>query len=214
MFKLLKSESSYFIILLSVLSVLPIAFAVYSSLNIELTENPNTPFINKYFWSIFIGLGTYSIYFIIWGIREKEKRDRLHVLIPRTLKSVSFSRWLFGSLPLIYILLCLILLYEIHSQSQKILIIRILAQLGLFFMFLAPYELIHYVDRNMSQKYLKYNYHIKVLSALVLVLILLAIIYLATIFLKELYAELLFNISGITVFALSNYLYSRRKIFT
>ncbi len=101
MYKLFKSEIEYFILPVIIVVMLPLSFT-FSALN-DLKVFTEIYFLKKYFWSTVIGLGIYGLVFIVWSIKKKELRERVHALIPMSVKSISISRWLFGIIPFVLV---------------------------------------------------------------------------------------------------------------
>ncbi len=96
----------------------------------------NMEFINKYFWSLVIGLGSY---FLIYGMhvnKYKEKHDRVLAYLPVPLKNRAIYKFAFGIFPIVSIVFFLEFLRTILPDSLNTTITRIDAQLSLLFIFL------------------------------------------------------------------------------
>jgi uncharacterized membrane protein YqjE len=101
MITLIKTEVKYFGLQLVLILLLLLAFTAFSLNDIKIFVQ--IYFLKTYFWSAIIGLGVYGLVFIIWSIRKKEMRERVHALIPMSVKSISISRWLFGIIPFVLV---------------------------------------------------------------------------------------------------------------
>ncbi|MFC2084519.1 hypothetical protein ACFLS9_05635 [Bacteroidota bacterium] len=93
-------------------------------------------FLKRYFWPMIVGLGIYFSIYIIWTIRFKEGRDRLHNILPIKLHYIALIRFVFGILPVIIVFVYLELSRLFIPEEWHIFIERINGQLGLFFIFL------------------------------------------------------------------------------
>lgn len=211
MMNLLKSEIMYFKIPLGIIVLLPLIFAVYAFSNIILFND--IYFLGKYFWSMFVGLGVYAFVFIIWVLREKEQRDRMHYLIPIPIRRISISRWFFGAGPIILVVLFLEVINTFLPIEQTVFADRILIQLGLLFIFLASFEVVMYLDKNLSGRLIDKIGWIKIGAALILTAISLGIIALVTAYLEDGTAKYIFIGLSIVIFTFSSVLHSKRKKF-
>ena len=135
MCKLLKSELTYNRYLLIALLSLPIIYTFFLAVDVAPFESNR--FLGKYFWSGFIGLGTYLLIYVMWVQRIKENRDRLHSIIPVSIKQNARSRTLLGLLPFTVIVLYTLLIHFLVLTDQSDQTKRIFAQLGFMFIFLA-----------------------------------------------------------------------------
>lgn len=77
-------------------------------------------FVDKYFWSITIGLGSYLLLYGLQANRLKEERDRLHHSLPVKLRYLAASRYTFGILPVILIAIYLKLLVYILPADWEV----------------------------------------------------------------------------------------------
>lgn len=163
MFKLAKSEISYFIWIYISIGIMLICFALFSVWDIKLFENSR--FLSRYFWSAIIGLGCYAVVFAIWTARRKENRDRQIMLLPLTVNHVSRARLLFGLSPFLMIFIFLMVFRLFASSEWKTFIDRINAQTGLFFILLSAIALIF----SLNNKWLNDKLFIK-LSKVIFIL--------------------------------------------
>lgn len=108
-------------------------------------------FIDKYFWSITIGLGSYLLIYGMQANRLKEERDRLHNSLPIKLNYNSSSKFLFGISPIIFIAVYLKLLVFIFPADWLVFINRVYAQLGLFFIFLGALSILYEIVKFNSK---------------------------------------------------------------
>ena len=139
MLKILKAEIEYFKILVGIIVLLPIIFSVFAITN-TLGFN-KTNFLDKFFWAILVGLGTYFFVFILWTIRKKEARERLHAVLPLGLFKISIVRWLLGISPFLATWIYLEISRVFISANYLIYIDGIIAQLGLLFIFIVSFDI-------------------------------------------------------------------------
>lgn len=137
---ILKTEIKYFQILLGMIVSLTLLFASFAILNIK--NLFDIEFFNRYIWSIYIGLGTYSLVFAIWFTRFKESRDRVHNSLPITIFKQSVTRWLFGVSPFLFTWVALEVLRFILPSNFNQYINGIVAQLGMLFIFIVMFDII------------------------------------------------------------------------
>ena len=140
MYRLLKSEIEYFIIPLIIVAIIPLCFTL-AALN-DLKAFTEIYFLKKYFWASVIGLGIYGLVFMVWSIKKKELRERVHALIPLSVKSISISRWLFGIIPFVLVGFYIELNRGVLPSEQIVFISRINGQLGIMFIALVGIDLI------------------------------------------------------------------------
>ena len=175
MWELIKAEIEYFKIPLMAIVILPLSFTIFAMADIHLFHQ--TYFLKKYFWSMVLGVGTYAFVLIIWTIRKKEMRDRLHSSLPVSLNQTAIIRWLFGIAPFILTWIYIEMLRNVIPVAQTIFMNRINAQIGLMFIFLTSFDVIINADNS-----LVYRRYVKLfLIILVLIFLSLGVIYLVTI---------------------------------
>lgn len=215
MYKLLKSEIQYFKISLAIIVLLPLAFTVSALSNILLFEN--IYFLRKYFWSMIIGVGTYVLVFIIWSMRKKEMREREHALLPITLNSISFFRWIFGIAPFVLIGLYIELLRSVLPSQQLIFIDRINGQLGMMFIALVAVDLV--INAWIAIESKRYDKRVIYSFILIVALIILSfgVIYSVSVsIIKPLGfggEEVIFFIWGIIISVFDVIVFTKRKLF-
>jgi hypothetical protein len=114
---------------------IPLAlFTILGLANVNM--NLTVEFLNKYFWPLTIGLGSY---FLIYGMhvnKNKERHDRILATLPLDIKFRTTYKFVFGVLPIVLIILYLELLRTILPAETHRTITRIDAQLSLLFIFL------------------------------------------------------------------------------
>lgn len=137
---ILKAEIKYFQILLGMMISLILLFAVFAVLNIN--NFFDLEFFNRYIWSIYVGLGTYSLVFAIWFTRFKESRDRVHNSLPITIFNQSVTRWFFGVSPFLFTWITLEVLRFILPINFDQYINGIVAQLGMLFIFIVMFDIL------------------------------------------------------------------------
>ncbi len=140
MYRLLKTEINYFKLHLSVIVLVSLIFTICALNNIKLF--PQIYFLEKYFWSVIVGLGIYALVFMIWSMRKKEMRERQHALLPISINKLTFTRWLFGVSPFILVGFYIEMLRSILPSQQLIYIERINGQLGMMFIALVGFDLV------------------------------------------------------------------------
>lgn len=215
MLTILKYEIKYFWLLISVLFLLPIIFTIVGLQDLKFFTE--VYFLKKYFWSVLIGLGIYGLVFMIWSVRKKEFRERVHAQIPVKLKYRSFTRWIFGVAPFLTVGIYIELLHGILPADQKIFISRINGQLGMMFVALAAFDLL----LNSWYAFESIRYHKRILYSLLVALALLtfsiAVIYaVTTSFIKPLGfggEELIFFLWGFILSIIGSLIFNHRKSF-
>lgn len=212
MFALLISEVKYFRFLLALILLFPVVFTFSTLSNAILFEN--VYFMEKYFWSTLIGLGTYGLLFTIWTVKLKERRSRIYLLLPKSKIILSLTRWLFGITPLIFLLMYLYILKYFIPYEQTIQITRTTAQLGLLIIFLASFDFIINFESSLFFSVAGNRWMVLISVVLILILLSIGVIFLVTKFSIEGLAELLFNTWGIFIFTISTVLYYNRTTFS
>ena len=215
MYKLLKNEIEYFIIPISVIVILPLSFT-FATLS-ELQVFSEIYFLKKYFWSTLIGLGIYGLVFIIWSIRKKEMRERVHALIPMSVKSISIGRWIFGIAPYVLVGFYIELLRGVLPSEHLVFISRINGQLGMMFISLVGIDLIINSWYALgSKRYDKRIVYI-VLITIVVTLLSFGVVYSVTTaifkpisFFSE---EIYFFLWGIILSVIDAIIFTKRKIY-
>ncbi|NOX17506.1 MAG: hypothetical protein GXO87_04390 [Chlorobi bacterium] len=139
MLKILMAEIKYFKLPLLVIFALPLIFTVAALNDILLFEQ--VYFLKKYFWSVFVGLGTYALIIIIWSLRKKEIRERVHAALPVSVGKLAVGRWIFAVSPFLIVGFYVELLRCFIPVRQIIFIDRINGQLGMLFLALAAVDL-------------------------------------------------------------------------
>jgi len=211
MLKILKAEINYFMIPLIAIALLPLSFTIFTAADIHAFLGFN--FFEKYFWSLIFGFGTYGFVFIIWTLRKKEVRDRLHSTLPVSLNQTAIIRWLFGIAPFILIWIYLELLRNVIPEDQTIFINRINAQMGLMFIALASFDFIINSDNSITNgRYIKI-----LLISLALIFSSLGVIFLVTISVIPRFpfggGEFYFTFWGLVISVISMLIFTNRKSF-
>ena len=140
MLKLLKAEIAYYKYFFIGILLLPTMFLI-SAMN-EIIPFTDVYFLNKYLWSMIVGMGTYILVYSIWALRKKESRERLIIMVPLSISNLSIARWLFGIAPFVIVGLFIGQLINILPEQQLIFIARINGQLGMMFMFVVAVDLV------------------------------------------------------------------------
>jgi hypothetical protein len=135
MLRIIKTEMDYFKVPLAAILVLLMFFTLFAFNDIQVLSKND--FFKKYFWSMIIGLGSYGIVFLLWMQRVKEKHERIMALLPISLKTKKWSRWIFAVLPLTTAFIYIQLLHPFLPENWKIHVARISAQIGFLSMALA-----------------------------------------------------------------------------
>jgi hypothetical protein len=132
--KLLMNDIRYYWFVFTMMSIPLIIFTILGLMDVQV--NMTVEFLNKYFWPLTIGLGSY---FLIYGMhvnKYKEKHDRLHSYLPIHIKTRAIHKFVFGVLPIIMIVTCLEILRYVLPVENLETIRRIDAQLSFLFIFL------------------------------------------------------------------------------
>jgi len=215
MFTLLKSEIKYFRLPLIAIVMLPLFFTVIALNDIKLFSQ--IYFLKKYFWSAVIGLGTYGFVFMIWSMRKKELRERVHALIPISINKLSVIRWLFGISPFILVGLYIELLRAILPPQQLIFIDRINGQLGMMFVALVAVDLVMNAWIALqSKRYDKRLVYTFLLSFALIVLSFGVIYSVSTSIIKPFGfggEEIFFFIWGLIISVIDAIIFTKRKLF-
>jgi hypothetical protein len=130
MWQVIKYElkyNSYYIILLTILFF---TYTILSILDFQLTNKRE---FEIDYWGGIYSLIVYIFLFSVWGTRIKEKRIRLHSLLPITQSKNSLSRFWFAGMPFIVILFYLIIVNLIivtnwHAETGSM-----IGQIGIAF---------------------------------------------------------------------------------
>lgn len=179
MWRLIKAEIGYnkYLIILSIL--FPLIFTIYSTLNVKVFQH--VYFLRKYSWTIIVGFGLYFVIYAIWTMRIKEKRDRMHSIIPLKIKQISTVRYIFGVIPILVTVIYLQILRLFISVDWQTFVHRISVQLAMFFVFLISMLITRDLWNSFSQKNVRNRRLICGSTITSILLFSVLIIYLATI---------------------------------
>ena len=215
MFKLLKSEIEYFILLVLLIILLPLCFTVFAINDVQAFSQ--IYFFKKYFWSVLVGLGIYALVFIIWTLRKKELRERKHALIPLATKKISISRWLCGISPFILVGLYIELHHYFLPTGQQIFIDRINGQLGLIFIALIAVDLVINFWIALERKRYAKRIIISVMLVITLTALSVGVIYAVSTSIIKPFGfggeEIFFFIWGIIISIVDAIVFTKRKSF-
>ena len=103
----------------------------------------NLSFVDRYFWSITIGIGAYMLIYGMNMNRVKEQRDRAITLLPVSLKARTVSKLIAGILPVLLIWCYLEILKHTMRNDWVVFVERVNAQLGLFFILLGTISILY-----------------------------------------------------------------------
>lgn len=173
MWKILKMEIDYNKVQLTSVVLLPVLFGLFCLTGTLLMEQEN--FFTKYFWSMFVGLGTYFLIFAVWSRWKKEQRERFQRILPVSSKNISVFRFIFGISPVLLIFVILELIKAAAGEGWYITITRIHAQLGLMFILLATIALLNETISRWS------NWFVTLLVALAIFILTYVVIHSVTI---------------------------------
>jgi len=209
---LLKSELKYFIILIRFITILPMIFIVFALLNTNFFDKND--FLYKSFWSILVGLGVYFFVFIIWIIRYKETRDRLHLVLPITLFNLGVNRWILGVSPFLLTWICLEVLQIFVMENYLEHIDAVIAQLGLLFIFIVIFDIV----LNFHFGSIKNKFWNPIIVAAILVIVSIIVVYSVTYSIIPPFfrggGELYFMTWGLLLSFLDIYAFTKRESFT
>ncbi len=130
MWQVIKYElkyNSYYVILLSVLFF---TYTILSILDFQLTDKPE---FEIDYWGGIYSLIIYIFLFSVWGTRIKEKRIRLHSLLPITQSKNSLSRFWFAGMSFLVILFYLIIVNLIIVNNWHAETGSMIGQIGIAF---------------------------------------------------------------------------------
>jgi len=215
MFKILKSEIQYFNWLMLLMVILPICFTLFAMNDILLFTK--VYFLKKYFWSVLVGMGIYGLMFMIWSLRKKELRERIHYLIPVKLNNLSFVRWLLGVSPFVLIGLYIELHHGFLSSEQEIFIDRINGQLGMMFIAVAGFDFA--INTWISFEVKRYDKRLLFTIGVIVLLFVLSfgVIYAVTTSLIKPFGfggeEIIFFLWGLLISIASGIIFTKRKSF-
>jgi uncharacterized membrane protein len=144
-------------------------------------------------------------------------RERVHALIPMSVKSISISRWLFGIIPFVLVGFYIELLREVLPSEQIVFISRINGQLGMMFIALVGIDLLINSWYALGAK--RYDKRIVyiVLIAIIVVILSFGVVYsVTTALLKPLSfgdGEIYFFFWGIILSITDAFVFTKRKTF-
>ncbi len=139
--KLILAEIKYYKPVFIAMSLPLIIFTLSGLADVKVLTK--LEFVDKYFWSITIGMGTYMLIYGIQVARIKEQRDRLHAILPVKQSYFSMARYVFGLLPVVVTAVYLVLLGYILPSDWFVYVIRVVAQLGLLFIALGALSILY-----------------------------------------------------------------------
>jgi hypothetical protein len=162
-----------------------------------------------------IGLGSYGIVFILWSQRVKEKHERMIYLLPISLNSKRWGRWIFAILPFLFVMIYIQTLHFFLSEDWNVHVGRISAQIGFLSMALASIFIIRdywFIANNKGDLY-------KIIVAtLIITVSTLGAIFITKIFSYDIFPplyihqeELMFFVWGIIISSIALLFYSKRK---
>jgi hypothetical protein len=143
MWKIFLSELEYHIKLLGIVLLLISAFTLSAIFNFQVFTT--LEFLRKYFWAIFVGLGTYLLVYLIWMQRTKEIREQLMFKLPVSAAKIAILRWIFAAVPFLFVMIFIQILQLFLNEEWNIQIGRISGQLG----FLAIFLSILFISRDL-----------------------------------------------------------------
>lgn len=212
---ILYGEIRYFRIPLLIIFLLPFSFLI--TINFGITPFQGMFFLDKYLWSMYIGLGSYILIFIIWTLRKKYRRERLHALLPVSRKNLALARWIFAVSPFLLVWFMMMLFKYFVPENEIVHIERSFGQLGLMMIFLGSFDLIINFDNSLGRKFSKRR--TKTLAVIITVVVLISIIVvisivnMATAGIFASHSEQLFLIWAITISIFSARVFLNRKSF-
>lgn len=132
--RLLINDIKYYWFVFLMISIPVGIFTILGLTNLRV--DITVEFLNKYFWPLTIGLGSYFLIYGMHANKYKEKNDRLLGTLPLSIKFRATYKFIFGVLPIVSIVLYLELLRTVLPIETHKTITRIDAQLSLLFIFL------------------------------------------------------------------------------
>ena len=139
--KLILAEIKYYKPVFIAMSLPLIIFTLSGLADVKVLTKLD--FVDKYFWSITIGMGTYMLIYGMQVARLKEQRDRMHAVLPVQQNYFSMARYVFGLLPVVVTAVYLVLLGYLLPSDWFVYVIRVVAQLGLLFIALGALSILY-----------------------------------------------------------------------
>lgn len=165
MYRLIKIELEYFKVPLFAIVLILLSFTYFALNDIRLFSEID--FLKKYFWSMVVGLGSYGLIYYLWTQRVREKHERMIYLLPISLNSKKWSRWIFAVLPYLFVMIFIQILYSFLPEDWNQQIGRISAQVGLLSMALAGIFIIR--DYWFTEQQRGESFKVVVASAIILI---------------------------------------------
>lgn len=218
MWKLIKYDYLYNWYYLTMLGLSFIIYTVLSIFNLQLTDAPE--FIIDY-WGGIYSIIIYAFIISTWGNRLKERRIRLHTLLPYSLKKQSLIRFYIALLPMLFITLYLLiiqlfLVFNWHNETGSM-----IGQLGVCFILLAGFI------RGRDDWFSHWNFGKRTQAAFISVIIIQIVVVFLFLEIKELnkgmisifgsdgfqYAKLIFPALGFIILTTTIFSYRKRKSY-
>lgn len=211
MLRLLIHEIKYQWMFVLLLVVMPIFFMFFIINDVVFFQN--NYFLKKYFWALVVGMGSYMIVVGIWTFRKKELRDRYHHLLPVSKTKLVLQRWLFGTVPFIYVFAVVYITGFFVDESDYRLIERVHAQVGILFIFIVSIDFIMNIDNVLPGKLYHKRNILMLIIGISYVLFSVGVVALIIIFLEDrgVYVEFLFFLYGILISIISGFLFVKRN---
>ncbi|MCF8241445.1 MAG: hypothetical protein K9J16_08650 [Melioribacteraceae bacterium] len=214
--RLITYELKYNIDLIAPVVILPAAFAIFVVTDTKIFLE--IYFLQKYFWAMAVGLGSYLFIYIYLAKRVKEKRDRLFTCLPVSRKMNMFARSLLGIAPFVFIFAFLKLL-EPHADKYWTEVIKgLYVQISLLFIFLAAIDFVYELAFVNLEKWEKYRSFIQVGTAAAIAGFSVSIIYLSAIGIipewKAVGGEIYIALTGFIIAAGASGIFKKRETYT
>jgi hypothetical protein len=132
-------------ILLNVIFLALFSFSVI--IDPEVT-NENNP-LSELFWPLLVSIGSVLLVMISYKISMKEERNRMHLLLPVDLKSISYARLIAGAIQLTGAFAYLIIVHQWLINKWEPVTSRIFYQLGSYTYIMSVILFIYYFVRGL-----------------------------------------------------------------
>jgi len=216
--RVLKYEVNYYKYHLLTLALFIVMYTIFSLFDFQLTNSPDWEID---YWGGIISLILYTYLIIVWGTRIKEKRIRLHNLLPISQKHNAYLRLSISSLPFIFLIIYLILIHLIIIENWHAETGSVIGQVGIVLIYFAGFI------RGRDDRFSHWSFGKRFRAAFITVFIIQ--IVLVFIFTEKPginvglidrygmeafhYANLVFPLLGFIILVTSLYSYKKRKVY-
>ncbi|MFC2084518.1 hypothetical protein ACFLS9_05630 [Bacteroidota bacterium] len=205
------SEFHYHKNRLFLILILPVIYSL--SISIDLPFLNDEHLVSRVFWPLLIGALPIVLIAVSKVLNIKEGRDRTYLVLPLNIRAIVLSRFLFGMIPLIYIILYSIIIYLNVVKDWEIITKRVMYQEGIYAILLSNLA----VAFELHLIFEVWSAGRKIILGVVYFLIVAGIIFFTdnALFpvMHQSYIGIIYFIIGVLIFTGSNYLYIKRKTY-